>query len=50
MLTKNPRYGNVIAHAKDATSFAYGMQKAGYATDPQYANKLSKIIKQNLSA
>ena len=50
MLTKNPRYENVIANAKDATSFAYGMQKAGYATDPQYANKLSKIIKQNLSA
>jgi len=50
MLTKNPRYGNVIANSKDATSFAYGMQKAGYATDPHYANKLSKIIKQNLSA
>ncbi|MFZ6725481.1 flagellar assembly peptidoglycan hydrolase FlgJ [Undibacterium sp. MH2W] len=50
MLTKNPRYENVIANSKDAASFAYGMQKAGYATDPQYANKLSKIIKQNLSA
>ena len=50
LLTSNPRYGNVIANSKDATSFAYGMQKAGYATDPQYANKLSKIIKQNLSA
>src|SRR5450830_682051 len=50
LLTKNPRYGNVIANSKDASSFAYGMQKAGYATDPQYANKLSKIIKQNLSA
>jgi len=50
MLTKNPRYEQVIANAKDASSFAYGMQKAGYATDPQYANKLSKIIKQNLSA
>lgn len=49
LLTKNPRYENVIANAKDATSFAYGLQKAGYATDPQYANKLSKIINQTLS-
>lgn len=49
MLTKNPRYENVLANAKDASSFAYGLQKAGYATDPQYANKLSRIIKHTLS-
>lgn len=50
LLTKNPRYQEVIANAKDASSFAHGLQKAGYATDPQYANKLSRIIKQTLSA
>ena len=50
LLTKNPRYQDVIANAKDASGFAYGLQKAGYATDPQYANKLSRIIKQTLSA
>jgi flagellar protein FlgJ len=50
LLTKNPRYQEVIANAKDASSFAFGLQKAGYATDPQYASKLSKIIKQTLSA
>lgn len=50
LLTHNPRYESVIANAKDATSFAQGLQKAGYATDPQYANKLSRIIKQTLSA
>lgn len=50
LLTKNPRYQDVIANAKDASSFAYGLQKAGYATDPQYASKLSRIIKQTLSA
>ncbi|MES2106606.1 MAG: flagellar assembly peptidoglycan hydrolase FlgJ [Pseudomonadota bacterium] len=50
LLTTNPRYENVIANAKDATSFAYGLQKAGYATDPQYANKLSRIINHTLSA
>ncbi len=50
LLVKNPRYQDVIANAKDASSFAYGLQKAGYATDPQYASKLSRIIKQTLSA
>ncbi|MBC3916401.1 flagellar assembly peptidoglycan hydrolase FlgJ [Undibacterium sp. CY18W] len=49
LITKNPRYENVMANAKDATSFAYGLQKAGYATDPEYANKLTKIIRQSLS-
>ncbi len=50
MLTKNPRYENVIANAQDASSFAHGLQRAGYATDPQYAAKLIRIIQQTLSA
>lgn len=50
LLTNNPRYENVIANARDASSFARGLQRAGYATDPQYAAKLTKIIKQSLSA
>lgn len=50
LLTDNPRYENVIANAQDAASFAQGLQNAGYATDPQYAAKLTKIIKQSLSA
>ncbi|PXX46537.1 flagellar assembly peptidoglycan hydrolase FlgJ [Undibacterium pigrum] len=49
LITKNPRYENVMANAKDATSFAQGLQRAGYATDPEYANKLTKIIKNSLS-
>jgi flagellar protein FlgJ len=50
LLNNNPRYENVIAKAKDASSFAHGLQRAGYATDPQYAAKLTRIIKQTLSA
>lgn len=50
LLTKNPRYENVIANAQDASSFAHGLQRAGYATDPQYAAKLTRIIQQTLSA
>jgi peptidoglycan hydrolase FlgJ len=50
MLSKNPRYANVVANAQDASSFAQGLQKAGYATDPNYAAKLSKLIQTSLSA
>ena len=50
LLKNNPRYQNVIASGKDATAFAQGLQAAGYATDPNYAAKLARIIKQSLSA
>ncbi|WP_420799495.1 flagellar assembly peptidoglycan hydrolase FlgJ [Noviherbaspirillum sedimenti] len=50
LLNNNPRYENVIANAQDASSFAHGLQRAGYATDPQYAAKLTRIIRQTLSA
>ncbi|MEC5217533.1 flagellar protein FlgJ [Actimicrobium sp. GrIS 1.19] len=50
MLKNNPRYQNVIANATDATSFAQGLQRAGYATDPHYAAKLGNIIKHSLLA
>jgi flagellar protein FlgJ len=49
MLKNNPRYENVLANAHDAASFAQGLQKAGYATDPMYAAKLTRIINNNLS-
>jgi len=48
MLSSNPRYGQVIANSHDAASFAHGLQKAGYATDPHYAAKLSNIINNSL--
>jgi peptidoglycan hydrolase FlgJ len=50
MLSKNPRYEQVVANAQDATSFAQGLQKAGYATDPLYAAKLSRLIRTSFSA
>lgn len=49
LLSKNPRYENVIANAQDASSFARGLQRAGYATDPNYAAKLTRIINNSLS-
>lgn len=48
LLSKNPRYGTVLANSQDATSFAQGLQRAGYATDPHYAAKLANIINKSL--
>jgi flagellar protein FlgJ len=49
MLSKNPRYEKVVASAGDASGFAHGLQRAGYATDPHYAAKLTRIIKHWLA-
>jgi flagellar protein FlgJ len=50
LLSSNPRYESVLANSRDASSFAHGLQRAGYATDPNYAAKLTRIINQTLSA
>ncbi len=50
LLKNNPRYQNVLANSQDAVGFARGLQRAGYATDPQYAAKLTSIIQKSLSA
>ncbi len=49
LITNNPRYEKVLASGGDAASFAQGLQKAGYATDPNYATKLASIIKKTLA-
>jgi flagellar protein FlgJ len=43
LLISNPRYASVVG-SQDAQSFARGLQQAGYATDPMYAAKLTRII------
>lgn len=43
LLRSSPRYGDVIG-SQDGTEFARRLQQAGYATDPMYADKLSRII------
>ncbi|BET12380.1 flagellar assembly peptidoglycan hydrolase FlgJ [Pandoraea sputorum] len=45
LISNNPRYSSVVASANDAASFANNLQRAGYATDPQYASKLMKVMK-----
>ena len=48
LLTGNTRYSQVVANAGSAEGFARGLQKAGYATDPAYAEKLTKVINTTL--
>jgi len=45
LLRTQPRYQNVIAQGQDAAGFARGLQQAGYATDPNYAQKLISVIR-----
>jgi flagellar protein FlgJ len=44
LLAGNPRYAEVIARGADAQAFASGLQRAGYATDPAYGDKLARVI------
>lgn len=46
MLTSNPRYQAALNTGSDARAFASGLAHGGYATDPGYAAKLSKLAAQ----
>jgi flagellar protein FlgJ len=38
------RYQSALEHDGDVSSYFHGLQAAGYATDPQYANKILSIL------
>jgi peptidoglycan hydrolase FlgJ len=46
LMTSNPRYEKVVASLNNVYDYAQAMQKAGYATDPNYATKLTSVIKK----
>ena len=48
MMKESPRYAPVVASAASAQGFAQGLQRAGYATDPAYADKLTRVINTTL--
>lgn len=48
LIGNSPRYAGVMQARGDAQSFAQNLQKAGYATDPQYADKLGRVINTTL--
>lgn len=43
LLKRNPRYRQALEAGADVRSFAQGLQRAGYATDPAYADKIAAI-------
>ena len=49
LIGNSPRYAQVMDNLQSAQSFAAGLQRAGYATDPQYASKLSRAINTALN-
>ena len=48
LMKNNPRYAQVVAAGNNAQGFAQGLQRAGYATDPAYADKLTRVINTTL--
>lgn len=46
LLQNNSRYQEAIKSADKPEQFVRELQKAGYATDPDYASKISQIAKQ----
>lgn len=49
LLKNSPRYSQVVAQSgSTAQTFAHGLQRAGYATDPAYADKLIRVIHTTL--
>ena len=52
LIKTNPRYEKAMGQTGSAQAYASELQKAGYATDPAYAQKLSRAIQsvQQVSA
>ncbi len=48
LISESPRYAKAKEQTGSAQAYASGLQKAGYATDPQYADKLSRAINTSL--
>ena len=49
LVGNSPRYAEAMNNLHSAQAFASGLQRGGYATDPQYAAKLSRAINTTLS-
>ncbi|MCW5636884.1 MAG: flagellar assembly peptidoglycan hydrolase FlgJ [Rubrivivax sp.] len=56
LMQESPRYAGIASRAANgslqgqggAAAFAQGLQRAGYATDPAYADKLTRVINTTL--
>jgi flagellar protein FlgJ len=43
LLLSNPRFRGALGAGANAQAFAHGLARGGYATDPGYADKLSRV-------
>jgi len=51
LLSNSKRYSRALEYKSDPVAFARAIHRAGYATDPQYSDKIVSIIKRyNLDA
>ena len=48
LISQSPRYAEARQQTGSAQAYASGLQRAGYATDPDYAAKLSRAINTTL--
>lgn len=46
LLLDNPRYRAALGTGADAAAFAQGLARGGYATDPAYADKLTRLAQR----
>ncbi|MBR9883889.1 MAG: flagellar assembly peptidoglycan hydrolase FlgJ [Oceanospirillales bacterium] len=49
-IQNNPRYSDALKQASDPLEYLQALQQAGYATDPDYADKISRIVNGALLA
>jgi flagellar protein FlgJ len=50
LIKSNPRYNEALKNADNAAQYVRELQKAGYATDPRYAEKIMNIYHSQVSA
>jgi len=49
LITETPRYEKALAKVNSVQGWAAELQRAGYATDPNYASKLSRAIQSTMA-
>lgn len=49
LITENPRYEKALAKVDSVQGWTQELQRAGYATDPRYADKLSRAIQSTMA-
>jgi flagellar protein FlgJ len=49
LLKSSPRYAQALAQGHDTAGFAQAIQRAGYASDPAYADKLARVIQRAMT-